>query len=141
MTRVLCVGHPLLPMDNAGPRLFERLRRRLLPPDVELINGGLQGLNLLRCFENCRRVILIDNVVGYRPTPGVVRLQNEQISTAVNRHHDHTAGLSYLLALLPQLLEPLPHIDLIGIEGMLNPRLEREALRVFFDLLECRGSA
>ena len=136
MTRVICVGHSLLPIDNAGPQLCKRLRELPLPSEVELIDGGLQGLNLLCCFENCRRVILIDNVHGYRDSPGIVQLRDEQICAAVSRHHDHAAGLAYLLALLPRLVAPLPRIDLLGIEGELNPVLERQVIDALFRLLD-----
>jgi len=136
MTRVICIGHALLAHDNAGWRLYQALKKRDLGPKVELIDGGLQGLNLLCFFEDCQRVILIDNVCGYLDGPGVVHLASPQLDTAVRQHHDHAAGLSYLLQMLPQLLESLPTIELIGIEGELNHRTEKQAIAQLEDLLK-----
>ena len=141
MTRVICIGHSLLAQDNAGPLLYQRLKTLSLGERVELIDGGLQGLTLLRYFDNCQRVILIDNVCGYLPEPGVIHLQGEQIQAAVNRHFDHSAGLAYLLALLPELLEQIPAIDLLGIEGELSDKLAIQAIVQPRQLLEGRSAA
>ena len=141
MTRVICIGHSLLAQYNAGPLLYQRLKKLSLGERVELIDGGLQGLTLLRYFDNCQRVILIDNVCGYLPEPGVIHLQGEQIQAAVNRHFDHSAGLAYLLALLPELLEQIPAIDLLGIEGELSDKLAIQAIVQPRQLLEGRSAA
>lgn len=124
MIRVLCVGNPYLDCDSAGPRIFEQLVRQTLPSGVELIDAGLQGLNLLRFFEDAERVILIDNVRGYLDAPGFVHLQGEEIQSALCDHFDHSAGLAYLLQALPALIETPPALDLLGIEGVLtDPQL------------------
>ncbi len=141
MIRIICIGHPLLPTDNAGPLLFKCLQKISLPPDVELIDGGLQGLNLLRFFEDCQRVILIDNIRGYLDCPGIIHLQGSQINAVVSQHHDHSAGLAYLLALLPKLLERIPQIELLGIEGVLTEKLAAEATERLQQLLGRRSAA
>ena len=141
MTRVICIGHYLLPQDQAGPLLYQRLKKIPLGAQVELIDGGLQGLNLLRFFENCRRVILIDNVCGYLSEPGIIHLQGEQIQTAVSSHFDHSAGLAYLLAALPKLLEKLPVIELLGIEGELTESLAIQVTARLGGLLNGRSAA
>lgn len=141
MTRVICVGHPLLAVDQAGPQLYRRLAKLPTRKDVELIDGGLQGLNLLRCFEGCERVILVDNVCGYLPRPGIVHLQDAEIDAAVGRHFDHSAGLAYLLAMLPQLLDAPPRVELLGIEGELTDALTREAVERLRQLLDTRSAA
>ena len=141
MIRVICIGNSLLPQDYAGPLLYQRLKLLSLGESVELIDGGLQGLNLLRFFENCHRVILIDNVCGYRSEPGIIHLQGEQIQAAINSHFDHSAGLAYLLPLLPKLLDQMPEIDLLGIEGELTESLATQATTQLLHLLEGRSAA
>lgn len=141
MTRVICIGHPLLPQDQAGPFLYQRLKKLPLGEHVELVDGGLQGLNLLRFFDDCRHVILIDNVSGYLTEPGVIHLQGEQIQAAVNHHFDHSAGLAYLLAILPKLLDQMPKIELLGIEGELTETMAAQVTNQLFQLLNGRNAA
>jgi hydrogenase maturation protease len=141
VTRVICIGNPLSAVDSAGPQLFQRLQGLPLASEFELIDGGLQGLNLLRFFENCQRVILIDNVRGYLQQPGVILLKGADIESAVSRHFDHTAGLAYLLALLPQLLDQPPQLVLLGIEGTLNEKLAVQATEQLQRLLDDRSAA
>ena len=45
--RIICVGNRLVAADAAGPQVHDRLAGRPLPPGVELVDGGLQGLDLL----------------------------------------------------------------------------------------------
>jgi len=141
MTRVICIGHPLLAEDQAGQQLYQRWQKLQFGEEVELIEGGLQGLNLLRFFEDCERVILVDNVCDYLAEPGIIHLRGEQIQAAVSRHFDHSAGLAYLLALLPNLLEEIPEIELIGIEGEVTESLAAEATDQLLLLLGGRSAA
>lgn len=141
MTRIICIGHALLACDNAGPQLFKKLQNIPLGPQVELIDGGLQGLNLLRFFENCRRVILIDSVCGYLPQPGVIHLPYHKIDATLSPHHDHAAGLTYLLQMLPNLIEPLPKIELLGIEGELTETITNEVLEKLWQCLKIGKAA
>lgn len=135
MTRVLCIGHPLHPEDQAGPGVYQRLREAPLPPRVELVEGGLQGLNLLRYFEQSASVILVDSLKGFGTEPGVVHLHGEEIGLALGDHYDHGAGLAYLLAILPEVLDNLPQIELVGIEGEVNSGTLDEAAGLVLKLL------
>ena len=64
MNRIICLGNPFVESDSLGPRVFAELSARGLPPGVELIDGGLAGLNLLRFLDDCQRVVLADVVLG-----------------------------------------------------------------------------
>ncbi len=141
MTRILCIGHPLLTADLAGQLVYQALKTISLPDDCELIDGGLQGLNLLRYFEDSEQVILVDSLKGFLPESGVVCLQGEEIRVAVSNHFDHSAGLAYLLAMLPALIDPLPKIDLIGIEGEPSTTRVTEAVALVQSCLAHRDAA
>ena len=121
MIRIICIGNRYVPGDDAGPRVYDYLSRQTLPERVELIDGGLAGLNLLRFIENSRRVIFVDSVSGFGEPGQVVRLRlplEKQPDEPASIRYDHAAGLQYLLEALPAVLESeLPEIVVLGIEG------------------------
>ena len=60
-TLVIGLGNPLMGDDGAGVAALERLRDEWeLPPEVELVDGGTWGMNLLPLVESAPRLILVD---------------------------------------------------------------------------------
>lgn len=117
MRRIICIGNRYVPEDAAGSRVYERLRRSPLPDDVELIDGGLAGLGLLRLLEGVERVIFVDRTIGLGDD-GVVVLDAAQVAALAEGPFEHSAGLPYLLRVLPAVCEgPLPQIWLVGVES------------------------
>lgn len=118
MKRIICVGNRYAPEDRAGPEAYDRLSKRVLPPEVEIIDGGLAGLDLLRFLEGAERVIFVDSVSGFALPNQTVILAPEDVAPSASERHDHSSGLAYLLRILPEVWEgDLPQIILIGVEG------------------------
>lgn len=114
---LICLGNRYVPGDDVGCRVHDHLADSAMPPDVEIIDGALCGLNLLRSVEGKRRVVFADAVAGLVKPGEIVVLSREQIAEHAGRY-GHGAGLSYLLQLLPQVCPPpLPEIALVGAEG------------------------
>ncbi len=106
--------------DRAGLRVYDRLAAGEIPPHIDLIEGGISGLNLLGFLENAATVVLVDTVSGFTHDGGVVVLDQARITEACPPlHYGHDAGVAYLLAVLPEVCEtPLPrNIFLVGLEG------------------------
>lgn len=79
-TVVIGLGNPLMSDDGLGLVALERLRTEYaVPPEVDLVDGGTWGMNLLPVIEAAGRVILIDAIdVGAAPgTP--VRLERARL--------------------------------------------------------------
>ena len=115
---VICLGNRYVPGDDVGCRVFDYLTRGAMPPGVEIIDGGLCGLDLLRLVEGKSRVVFVDAVAGIAETGVMVVLSREQVADYAGRY-GHGAGLPYLLRLLPQVCRPpLPEIALVGTEGV-----------------------
>jgi hydrogenase maturation protease len=121
--RIICVGNRSVPEDAAGPRVYDWLVRRGFPPEVEVVDGGLAGLDLIRIVEGAARVVFVDSVAGFsRPGKAIVLDATEAARHAANRY-DHTAGLAYLLRVLPDVCEgEMPDVLLLGIEGRPDDR-------------------
>lgn len=62
-TVVIGLGNPLMGDDGLGLAALERLREEWdVPPEVELVDGGTWGMNLLPVIEDADHVILIDAI-------------------------------------------------------------------------------
>ncbi len=73
-TVVIGLGNPLMGDDGLGIATLERLQQLWhVPADVELVDGGTWGLNLLPVIESAERVLLIDAItIGAQPGTQVV---------------------------------------------------------------------
>lgn len=138
--RIVCIGNSLFAPDAAGPMVYNLLTHDTLPASVELIDGGLGGLNLLPFLEDCDLVLFVDAVSGFRETPGIVIINPLDIPNE-SKHFDHDAGLTYLLEAAPYVLDgTLPELVLIGIEGDPTATSCRQAAAACLALLEGRKS-
>jgi len=116
------VGNRYRPEDSAGPLVYDQLMSGRLPGDIDVIDGGLAGLNLLRFMNGVDRVVFIDAVNGFRPSGDVIILDAEDASRHADKIFGHSAGLSYFLRVLPEVHDgKLPEIFVIGIEGITDP--------------------
>ncbi|MEC4685757.1 MAG: HyaD/HybD family hydrogenase maturation endopeptidase [Nitrospirota bacterium] len=134
-TAVVGIGNILLSDDGVGVFVLNELKRRSeLPGNVELIDGGTMGLDLLPFIEGKERVIFID-AVDFKAEPGTVgELNNNEIP------HYFSSKLSVHQIALPdmiaagQLLGIMPEeMCLIGIQPRtietgygLSPEIERQ---------------
>jgi len=116
-TAIICLGNRFVAGDDIGCRVFDHLAGLATPPDVEVIDGGLCGIDLLALVEGKRRVVFADAVAGMAE-PGVIVVLNRAAVADCAGRYGHGAGLPYLLQLLPQVCRPpLPEIALVGAEG------------------------
>jgi hydrogenase maturation protease len=131
---IICIGNRLVSEDATGLLVYDRLQAiEPLPAGIELIEGGLAGLNLLPLLEQGGRVVFVDAVHGFAAPGEIVLLDSREIKGTEREsllHFDHGAGLPYLLAVLPAVYEgELPEeIFLVGLEGQCSTStLERAA--------------
>lgn len=115
---VVGIGNILLSDDGVGVFVLEEIKKRdILPGNVELIDGGTMGLDLLPFIEGKERVIFID-AVDFKAEPGTIgELNNNEIP------HYFSSKLSVHQIAFPdmiaagQLLGTIPEeMCLIGIQ-------------------------
>jgi hydrogenase maturation protease len=68
---ILGIGNILLRDEGVGVHVANQLQTMDLPPDVEVMDGGTLGLNLLYYIEGRKKVIVIDTV-GIGDPPGTI---------------------------------------------------------------------
>ncbi|MDD5240233.1 MAG: hydrogenase maturation protease [Sulfuricella sp.] len=119
-TAIICLGNRYVADDDVGCRVFDCLIGSAIPQGIEIFDGGLCGLDLLRLVEGRRRVVFVDALAGVADAGDIVVLNREQVAGYAGRY-GHGAGLPYLLRLLPQVCAaPLPEIALVGAEGAMD---------------------
>lgn len=117
-TLVMGLGNPLMADDGAGVAVLEHLRAHWdLPPEVELIDGGTWGMNLLPMVESTRHLILVDAIrSGAAPGTLTVLERHELPRYFALKLSPHQIDLREILA-LAELRGLLPeHLVAIGIE-------------------------
>ena len=73
-TLILGVGSPLMGDDAVGVIAIQRLREHpALPPGVDVVDGGTDGLGLIPLMEQYGRVILVDAVPMGLPAGSIRR--------------------------------------------------------------------
>ncbi len=127
---IICIGNRFIEKDSAGLAVYDYLQALQPKPSVDIIEGGIAGLNLLPLLERGGRVIFIDAVSGFTQPGHVTIIDQEEILTSkTTQHHGHEAGLAYLLTVLPLVAEgDLPtETLLVGLEGSLSGQMIEEA--------------
>lgn len=115
---VLGVGSILMMDEGIGVRAIEELINRYdFPEDVELLDGGTSGIELLSYISGKDCLIIIDAVRGGMAPGTVVKVEGEDIHAKFRtRISPHQIGISDLLA-SACLTDELPgRIVLYGIE-------------------------
>lgn len=136
--RIICIGNRFVQEDAAGLAVFAELEKmQSLPPEIELIEGGLAGLSLLPLLEEGGRVVFVDSVIGFTQPGEIVLLDcRDGVPQSDAGHFDHGAGLAYLLAVLPRVCDgELPQeIVLVGLEGQCTGKTIERAAQLSLDI-------
>ncbi len=100
-TLVLGLGNLLLQDEGLGVRALERLTAHYrLPSEVEAMDGGTMGLDLLPYLDPDMQLLILDAVEAAQPPGRLVRLEGEAIQAALSlKVSMHQVGLQELLAL------------------------------------------
>lgn len=117
-TLVLGLGNILLSDEGVGVRAVEALAEKApLPPDVEILDGGTSGMDLLDQIAGRARLVVVDAVRTGRPPASIVRLAGEEVPAFFSsKLSPHQLGLCDVLAVL-RLMEAAPaRITVIGVE-------------------------
>ncbi len=121
-TLILGVGNPLRGDDGVGPEVIRLLKENRdsykLAADIDLLDGGTDGLGLIEYFREYRKVILIDAVLMgmppgtvkvFKPEDALFHICNDSLST-------HGFGISELVKFAKEL-ELLPELSIVGIQA------------------------
>ncbi len=141
---ILGVGNILLSDEGVGVRTIERFQREYrVPPQVEVIDGGTAGMELLEDLAHATHLIIVD-AVRSRKAPGtIVRIAGDDVPVFFKtKLSPHQIGLSDVLATLAFMGEAPGTVTVIGVEPVslgtsmtLSPEVEAMLPRVVDQLV------
>ena len=118
---ILGVGNILLSDEGAGVRALELLQQRYtFPNQVELLDGGTSGLELLPALDHRTHVYILDVVQQKDLSPGQTTIVDLAQSPGYFRQKisPHQLGLSEVLAVAEMSGTLPPNITLVGIRPL-----------------------
>ena len=130
---ILGIGNILLSDEGIGVRVAERMQRMSLPPDVEVLEGGVKGLDLIYFIEGREKVIVVDAVKAGAPPGTLFRFTDKDLAAKKGTLRS-AHGIDFLdvIAITGFMGIKPPEIIFLGIEpesldaGMeLSPLIEK----------------
>jgi hydrogenase maturation protease len=100
-TLVLGLGNILLGDEGVGVRVIERLQDQYeFPEEVQVMDGGTLGLDLLPYLKGTSRLLVVDAVQAGKPPGTLLRLEGKEIPVLLDlsKVSPHQDGLQDLLA-------------------------------------------
>ncbi len=115
---VIGVGNLLLGDEGVGVHAVRELKKRVLPPGVEVLDAGVVGIGLLDLFQGAEKVLLIDAAEMNRAPGTVVRFTPDDIQPHAEgpKFSTHDVGLPEVLHLAKALSQSPPQVVIIGVQ-------------------------
>lgn len=106
---VLGLGNTIMTDDGFGVRVVETLSSRYrFPDEVQLLDGGTLGLDLLPRLEGVKRLLIVDALEMHAAPGTVFRLEGAEVPRAfAGKLSVHQMGVQDLLA-VAELMGHLP---------------------------------
>ena len=114
---IMGVGNILFTDEGVGIRVLEALNKQYdFPPNVEMVDGGVLGMNLLGTISEADYLIVIDAVRNGGEPGTLYRLEGEEIPQRVLAKNSlHQVDLLEALTFC-QALDKQPETLIIGVE-------------------------
>jgi hydrogenase maturation protease len=96
---VLGVGNILLSDDGVGVHTIRRLQKvAQLPEEVQVVDGGTSGLDLLHYLEGVFHLVIVDAMEVNRPPGTLTRLTGDEVPAYLStKMSPHEIGLPDML--------------------------------------------
>ena len=116
-TVVLGVGNILLSDEGFGVRVAEALLQRFrFPDEVEVLDGGTLGIELMRFLDGAERLILIDAIHGPAQPGSFHVIRGEAVRLYFKEKVSmHELGIQEVLASLVVMEKPIEEIVVVGV--------------------------
>lgn len=115
---VLGVGNIILSDEGFGVRVVEYLQKNFAFPDnVNLIDGGTLGVELLHFVAGTKRLLIIDSIDGGAEPGTTFHLRGDEIKNHfAQKISAHEVGIQDVLTMLELSGKKIPHVELIGAQ-------------------------
>jgi len=115
---VLGIGNVLMGDDGLGVHVVRELQKVSLPENVDIVDGGTKGIELVPYCENKKRLIIVDAIDLGREPGELIVLKGEHVRRYLGetRCSMHEVGVSDLLSVLALLDIQPGEVLLIGLQ-------------------------
>lgn len=127
---VLGVGNILMQDEGVGVRALEWLQAHYASPEVEMIDGGTMGLDLLHYLEGIDHLLILDAVETGKSSGEITILTEEDVPAFLGmKISPHQIGVQDLLATAQLMGHAPPEIVILGVQPrQLSVGLEMSSL-------------
>jgi hydrogenase maturation protease len=117
-TLILGVGNYLLSDDGLSVHVLEQLEaNHTFPEEIEVVDGGTCGLDLLQFLEGITNLIIVDAVNAGKEPGTIIRLSGDQVPAYLSmKISPHDIGLPDLLATAKLRDLYPPNVIVLGIQ-------------------------
>lgn len=116
-TKIICCGNLILGDEGFGIHVYNELEKLNLPKNVEIVDAGTGGLDILNFLEKADKVIFVDAVISGNSPGTIYRLTEKDLDGAnLSVNSAHELKLEHVLKMAEQLFEKKPEIVIFGIE-------------------------
>jgi hydrogenase maturation protease len=114
---VMGVGNILLSDEGLGVHLLNELTKMSLPENIELLEGGTAGLELVHLIQEIDFLIIVDAINANDEPGSIFRFQPEEINVLPERYEVsfHQVGIMEVLA-MASILGHAPQTLIFGIQ-------------------------
>jgi hydrogenase maturation protease len=123
---VLGLGNLLLGDEGIGIHVVRQLQSMPLPPEVEVIDGGTGGFELLVHCRGKRKIIIVDAIKITAEPGAVFRFAPEEVSEPWRPAFSaHESGVYELLHFCKALVPP-PEVTIYGVAPQETQRMSMQ---------------
>ncbi|MDF2635716.1 MAG: hydrogenase expression/formation protein [Pelosinus sp.] len=117
---VLGIGNILMQDEGFGVRVVEQLLREYsFPSNVQVLDGGTLGMELLRFLIGTDKLILVDAVGGNLLPGSIYHFRNDEVKAYFKEKVSmHELGIQDVLAVMDVLEKPISEIMILGVQPL-----------------------
>jgi hydrogenase maturation protease len=114
---ILGIGNVLQKDDGLGVYAATYLKNNYtFSPEVEIINGGVEGINLFSVFEESDNILILDSIELNDELGAIYLIPSHELSGhGLNSGGAHEIGVLQVLDMLELQGKPLPKTTILGI--------------------------
>ena len=122
---ILGIGNLLLSDEGVGVHAVRCLAQEVLPPGVEILDGGTSGADLVDHLEGRTKVVVIDAASGDGPPGTVYRCEARELLEQEGSLSLHEFGLADSLHMAERLGCAPQRVVVLGVQpATMEPGLE-----------------
>ncbi len=117
---ILGVGNILMQDEGFGVRVVEELLSQYrFPENVQVLDGGTLGMELLRFLIGTDRLLLIDAVSGGLPPGSFYQFNHDEVKAYFKEKVSmHELGIQDVLGVMEVLEKPAKEIRILGVQPL-----------------------